>query len=53
MVEYTVLVVNCVKLLPEEMVIHRLTGDPPKRLLIAPAWCADKKRVLNMLQKKM
>ena len=53
MEEYTDLVADCVKLLPEEMVIHRLTGDPPKRLLIAPAWCADKKRVLNMLQKKM
>ena len=33
--------------LPPEMVIHRLTGDGAKRLLIAPLWTADKKRVWN------
>ncbi|MCR4941114.1 MAG: radical SAM protein [Treponemataceae bacterium] len=33
--------------LPPDMVIHRLTGDGPKRLLIAPLWTADKKRVWN------
>ena len=33
--------------LPPEMVIHRLTGDGAKRLLIAPMWTADKKRVWN------
>lgn len=36
-----------IQLLPENMVIHRLTGDGPKNLLIAPAWSADKKNVLN------
>jgi hypothetical protein len=29
------------------MVVHRLTGDGPKRILLAPAWSGDKKRVLN------
>lgn len=49
--EYTRLVVKCLKLLPKETVVHRITGDGPKRLLLAPLWSADKKRVLNTLQK--
>lgn len=36
-----------IQLLPENMVIHRLTGDGPKNLLIAPEWSVDKKNVLN------
>ena len=51
--EYVDLVAECVKLLPPDMVVHRLTGDGPKSLLIAPLWSADKKRVLNALHKKM
>lgn len=47
--EYSRIVISCLKLLPEEMVIHRLTGDGPKALLIAPLWSADKKKVLNTL----
>ena len=50
--EYTELVEECLRLLPEETVIHRLTGDPPWRLLIAPAWCTDKKRIMNRLRGK-
>ena len=53
MEEYTDLVVDCLKLLPEDMIVHRMTGDAPKKLLIAPAWSADKKRVLNMLRAKI
>lgn len=37
------------ELLPKDMAIHRLTGDGPKRLLLAPMWSADKKTVLNSL----
>lgn len=51
--EYMDLVAECVKLLPTDMVVHRLTGDGPKSLLVAPIWSADKKRVLNALHKKM
>ena len=51
--EYTDLVTDCLRLLPEETVIHRMTGDPPRRLLTAPEWCTDKKRVLNMLRRKI
>ncbi len=48
--EYVELASECVRLLPEETVLHRLTGDPPWRLLIAPKWCTDKKRVWNRLR---
>ncbi len=49
--EYTDLVVSCLQHLPPQTVIHRLTGDGPKKLLIAPLWSGDKKRVLNTLTK--
>ena len=49
--EYFSLLQKTLPLLPEKCVIHRLTGDPPKRTLIAPAWTADKKRVLNEIKK--
>ena len=49
MEEYTDLVVDCLKLLPEQIVIHRMTGDPPRRLLIAPLWTLDKKHVINRI----
>lgn len=49
--QYFNLLKNALTLLPENCVVHRLTGDPPKKLLIAPAWPADKKKVLNELSK--
>ena len=51
--EYADILVSCVKLLPEHVVIHRITGDGAKRDLIAPLWSADKKRVLNYLHKRL
>ena len=48
---YFALLKKALPLLPENCVVHRLTGDPPKSLLIAPDWPTDKKRVLNDLQK--
>ena len=50
---YCDLVVDCLRLLPPETVVHRLTGDGPKRLLIEPQWSADKKHVLNTLNRKI
>lgn len=44
--EYYQLVADALELLPENVVIHRLTGDGAKRDLIAPKWSGDKKRVL-------
>lgn len=49
MEEYLDLVIDCVSLLPPEIVIHRITGDGPKNLLIAPLWSANKRLVLNTL----
>ena len=49
--EYCSLVRDCLQALPEDIVIHRLTGDGPKSLLIAPLWSGDKKRVLNTMRK--
>lgn len=53
MEEYTDLVTECIAILPENMVIHRMTGDGDKRTLVAPLWSGDKKRVLNMLNQKI
>jgi len=49
--EYGHILKKCVDILPESVVIHRITGDGAKRDLIAPLWSADKKRVLNYLYK--
>lgn len=53
MEEYFDLLFECLRRLPPDMVIHRLTGDGPKRILIAPKWTGDKKRVLNALRREM
>lgn len=47
--EYCNLVKKILDILPEDIVIHRLTGDGPKSLLIEPKWSGDKKRVMNSL----
>ena len=47
--EYGEILKKCISVLPEHMVIHRITGDGAKKDLVAPAWSADKKRVLNYL----
>ena len=49
--EYGEILKQCTALLPETVVVHRITGDGAKRDLIAPLWSADKKRVLNYLYK--
>ena len=53
MEEYFDLLFECMRRLPGDMVIHRLTGDGPKRSLIAPLWTADKKRVLNAMNREL
>lgn len=47
--EYTQIIVECVKNIPENVVVHRLTGDGAKKDLIAPLWSANKKVVLNTI----
>lgn len=51
--EYFQILFECIEALPEDMVIHRLTGDGPKKILIAPKWTGDKKRVLNEMRRQM
>jgi radical SAM superfamily enzyme len=51
--EYINLVSDCLDILPDDIIIHRLTGDGPKRTLIAPEWSKDKKKVLNALNHKL
>ena len=52
MEDYIDILCDCVKVLPENVVIHRLTGDGDKKLLVAPMWSADKKRVLNSINRE-
>lgn len=47
--EYLDIIKTCVEVIPDNIVIHRLTGDGAKKDLIAPLWSADKKRVLNSI----
>lgn len=47
--EYIDLIKDCLEIIPDNIVIHRLTGDGAKKDLIAPLWSADKKRVLNAI----
>ncbi len=49
--QYSDILCEAVNVLPQEIVIHRLTGDAPKKLLIAPEWSANKKAVLNEITK--
>ncbi len=51
--EYTDILIHCLELLSPDIVIHRLTGDGPKNLLLAPLWSLNKRNVLNTLHKTM
>ena len=53
MEEYVDLVLECIEWLPQDIVIHRITGDGPKKLLLAPKWSASKKTVMNTIHKTM
>lgn len=49
--EYIDILCDCIEVLPKNVVIHRITGDGDKKLLVAPMWSADKKKVLNTINK--
>lgn len=49
--EYAFILKKCIDSLPQNITVHRITGDGAKKDLIAPMWSADKKRVLNFLKK--
>ena len=49
--EYFELLKKALAIIPDSVIIHRLTGDPPKKTLIAPKWTTDKKRVMDRIKK--
>jgi len=51
--EYIRILKKCTDILPEDMVVHRLTGDGAKKDLISPLWTGDKKKVLNAIKKEI
>lgn len=51
--EYTLLLIDCLEHLRGDIVIHRLTGDGPSDLLIAPDWSRNKRSVLNGIHSAM
>lgn len=51
--DYVSLVIRCIEELREDIVIHRLTGDGPRDLLIAPRWTLQKRKVLNEITRRM
>ena len=51
MEEYMELLKELLPLIPDDVVIHRLTGDGPKKILAAPLWTGDKKRVINEISR--
>ena len=51
--EYISLVGDVISILPENVVIHRLTGDGDKSILISPLWSCDKRRVLNLINHEL
>ena len=51
--EYINIIISCLEILSPDIVIHRVTGDGPHDLLIAPKWSLDKRRVLNTLHQEL
>lgn len=49
--EYIDILCDCIEILPKNVVIHRITGDGDKKLLVAPMWSANKRNVLNTINK--
>ena len=52
MEEYVDIIAECLRYIPKSIVIHRLTGDGPKSILVAPLWSGNKKAVLNYMNKR-
>ena len=47
---YIDILIGCIERLPENIVIHRMTGDGDKKTLVAPMWTANKRKVLNSIK---
>ena len=53
MEEYVDLVVRCLEIIPEDITIHRLTGDVPRKILVSPEWSYRKRTILNSINKEL
>ena len=53
MEEYLQILIHCLELLDPGIVVHRVTGDGPKSLTVAPVWSLNKRNVLNTLHRQM
>ncbi len=51
--EYMDILFDCIERIPKNIVIHRITGDAPKKHLVEPLWSGNKKMVLNTINKEM
>lgn len=51
--DYVDTLIDCIERIPSNIVIHRITGDGPKKILLAPLWSSDKKRVLNTIHHEL
>ena len=51
--EYIDILKQCVRIIPDNVIVHRLTGDGDKKLLVAPLWSADKKHVRNRISREV
>lgn len=50
--EYFDIVEKALEILPKDIIVHRLTGDGPKRILVAPMWTANKRNVVNYINRR-
>lgn len=53
MEEYVDLVVSCLEIIPEDITIHRMTGDVPRKLLVSPEWSYKKRSILNAINREL
>ena len=51
--EYIDILMECILNTPENVVIHRMTGDGPKKILLSPLWSANKRDVLNSINREL
>ena len=50
--EYFDIVEEAIRLLPETAVVHRFTGDGPKKILLSPEWTKNKRQVVNYINRR-
>lgn len=51
--DYLNVLIDCLTFLRPDIVVHRLTGDAPRKLLLYPLWSSDKRQILNLLHMEM